>query len=220
MPQDGELVDPKRVVAEGYDRLGPAFSGWVAENPKEVRSWFLGEVLTRLGEGSDVLELGCGPGTAAKDLSAGRRYVGVDLSRVQLSIAQRRVPHVRFIRADFTTMIFRPASFDGVVAFYVFNHVPREELAPTFARIRDWLRPGGRLMLSLGTSDNTGAIEEDFLGIPMFFAGFAPETNERLLRETGLDLELSETREEMEAGYGLARFHWVIARKLGGSLSD
>lgn len=152
-------MDPKRVVAEGYDQLGPAFSAWVAENPKEVRSWFLGEVLARLGEGSHVLELGCGPGTAAMNLSAGRRYVGVDLSRVQLSIAQRRVPHVRFIRADFTTMIFRPASFDGVVAFYVFNHVPREELAPTFARILDWLRPGGRLMLSLGTSDNAGAIE-------------------------------------------------------------
>ena len=32
-------------------------------------------------------------------------------------------------------MIFRPASFDGVVAFYVFNHVPQEELAPAFARI-------------------------------------------------------------------------------------
>jgi len=208
-----EPVDRKRIVAEGYDRLGPAFSAWEAENPPAVRTWFLGEVLARLREGSDVLELGCGPGTAATELSARSAYVGVDLSRVQLSIARRRVPGARFVRADFTTMIFRPASFDGVVAFYVFNHVPQEELGPTFGRVFGWLRPRGRLMLSLGASDSAGAIEEEWLGVPMFFAGFAPETNERLLRETGFHLEISEVREEMEARYGVVRFHWVIARK-------
>jgi SAM-dependent methyltransferase len=205
-------LDPKRVVAEGYDRLGPAFSAWEAENPKEVRSWFLGEVLERLGEGSAVLELGCGPGPAAAALSARRRYVGVDLSRIQLSIARRQVPSATFIRGDFTSMAFRPASFDGVIAFYVFMHVPRDEVAPTFERVFRWLRRGGRLMLTLPTNDAPGEVEE-WLDVPMFFAGFPPETNERLLREVGFDIELSEIREEVEARYGPARFHWVIARK-------
>jgi SAM-dependent methyltransferase len=213
----GRHIDSKRIVADGYDRIGPAFSAWVAKNPPVVRSWFLAQVLARLGEGSDILELGCGPGTAATELSAGRLYTGVDLSRVQLDIAQRSVPHARFVRADFTTMIFRPASFDGVVAFYVFNHVPQEELAPTFARILQWLRPGGRLMFSLGTWDNAGEIEPDWLGVPMFFAGFQPETNERLLRENGFDLEMSEIREEITVGPsgGPERFQWVIAKKPG-----
>lgn len=205
-------MDPKRVVAEGYDRLGPAFSEWEAGNPKEVRSWFLREVLARLGEGSSVLELGCGPGTAAAALSAGRRYVGVDLSRVQLSIARSRVLHATFVHGDFTSMDFRPGSFDGVVAFYVFMHVPNEDVAPTLRRIFGWLRPGGRLMLTLPTNDAVGEVEE-WLDVPMFFAGFAPETNERLLREAGFDLELSEIHEEVEARYGPARFHWVVARK-------
>ena len=202
-------------MADGYDRLGSSFATWVAENPPEVRSWFLHEVLARLADWSDVLELGCGPGTAAIELSAGRRYTGVDLSQVQLAIAQRHVPEARFVRADFTTMIFGPASFDGVVAFYVFNHVPQKELAPTFARIFVWLRPGGRLMLSLGASDNTGEIEPDWLGVPMFFAGYASATNVRLLREVGFELELSEIREEVTSGPsgGPERFHWVIARK-------
>lgn len=215
MSEGRNAMDLRRVVAEGYDRLGPAFSAWNEARPPEVRSWFLGEVLARLGEGSDVLELGCGPGSAAAALSAGRRYVGVDLSRVQLSIARRRVPHARFVRGDFTSMEFRPASFDGVVAFYVFMHVPREELAPTFERISGWLRPGGRLMLTLSTTDADDRVE-DWLDVPMFFAGTTPETNERLLREMGLRLEISEVREEVEARYGLARFHWVIARKPGG----
>jgi SAM-dependent methyltransferase len=71
-------MDPKRVVADGYDRMGQAFSAWNSERSPEARRWFLGEVLSRLGYGSDVLELGCGPGTDAEELSAGRRYLGND----------------------------------------------------------------------------------------------------------------------------------------------
>jgi SAM-dependent methyltransferase len=204
--------DPKRVVAEGYDRLGPAFSAWTSENSPEVRRWFLDEVLARLGDGSSVLELGCGPGTAAVELSAGRRYVGVDLSRVQLSIARERVPGATFVVGDLTSMVFRPASFDGVVAFYVFMHVPRQDVAPTFSRIFDWLRPGGQLMLTLPTSGQEDDVEE-WLGVPMFFAAFTPETSERMVQEAGFELELSEIRHEVEARYGPVKFHWVIARK-------
>ena len=84
-------MDPKQIVADGYDQMGHEFDAWNSERPREVRRWFLGEVLARLGEGSTVLELGCGPGTDTGELSSGRRYVGVDLSRVQLSIARQRV---------------------------------------------------------------------------------------------------------------------------------
>jgi cyclopropane fatty-acyl-phospholipid synthase-like methyltransferase len=205
-------VDPKRIVADGYDRMGLEFRAWNSERPPEARRWFLGEVLARLGEGSTVLEVGCGPGTDAGELSAGRRYVGVDLSSVQLSIAHERVPRATFVEGDFTSMAFRPASFDGVVAFYVFNHLPLEELAPTFERTFAWLRPGGRLMLSLPTIEAEDRIEE-WLGVPMFFAGITPHLSARLLRETGFHLEMSEVREEVDERYGRAESLWVIARK-------
>jgi cyclopropane fatty-acyl-phospholipid synthase-like methyltransferase len=207
-----DVVDPKRIVADGYDRMGYEFRAWNSERPPEVRRWFLGEVLARLGEGSSVLEMGCGPGTDAGELSAGRRYVGVDLSSVQLSIAQQLVPHATFVVGDFTSMAFRRASFDGVVAFYVFNHLPQEELASTFERTFAWLRPGGRLMLSLPTTAAEDRVEE-WLGVPMFFAGVTPQSGERLLRETGFHLEVSERREELDVRYGPAVHQWVIARK-------
>jgi SAM-dependent methyltransferase len=205
-------MDPKRVVAEGYDRLGDAFPDWEASRPPEVRQWFLREALDRLGPGSAVVELGCGPGTAAAELSAGRRYVGVDLSEVQLSIARRQVPGATFVRGDLTSMRFRPASLDGVVAFYVFNHVPQEEVEPAFERIFGWLRPGGLLMSSFLTTEAEDRVEE-WLGVPMFFAGFEPGSSERLLREAGFDLELSEVRRETDPQYGPSDTHWVIARK-------
>lgn len=166
-------MNPKRVVAEGYDRMGTAFAEWGAGIRPDVRRWFLGEVLARLDPGSSVLELGCGPGTDAVELSAGRRYVGVDLSRVQLSMARERAPRATFVLGDFTSMTFRPASFDGVVALYAFNHVPHAEVDPTFAKISSWLRPGGRLMGAFPTTESEDRVEE-WLDVPMFFAGVGP----------------------------------------------
>jgi cyclopropane fatty-acyl-phospholipid synthase-like methyltransferase len=205
-------VDPKRVVAEGYDRMGAEFSVWNARRPPEVRRWFLREVLSRLDVGSAVLELGCGPGTDAAELSAGRRYIGVDLSPVQLSVARQRVPHATFVVGDLTSMAFRPASFDGIVAFYVFNHVPRDEVAPTFERVFGWLRPGGRLMLTLLTIEAKDRVE-GWLGVPMFFAGVDPGSDEVHLRDAGFELEVSEIRTEVDAQYGPTQNRWVIARK-------
>lgn len=206
-------IDPKRIVADGYDRMGEEFATWNSERPPESRRRFLGDVLARLPEGSAVLEVGCGPGTDAADLSGQRRYVGVDLSHVQLSIARRRVPRATFVVGDFTSLRFRAASFDGVAAFYVFMHVPQEELGSTFERTFEWLRPGGLLMLSLPTIEAEDRVEE-WLGVPLYFARFTPRLTERLLRDTGFHLEVSEVREEgVDDGYGPVEFHWVIARK-------
>jgi SAM-dependent methyltransferase len=208
-------TDPKRVVAEGYDRMGLEFSAWNSQRPPGVRRWYLDRTLERVGPGSSVLELGCGPGTDAGELSEGRRYVGVDLSWAQLSMARRRVPDATFVLGDVTSIAFRPGAFDSVVAFYFFMHIPHGEFVPTLERIFSWLRPGGWLMLSLPTTEAPDRVEE-WLDVPMFFGGTSPPRSERLLREAGFHLELSEIREEMQARYGPTDFHWVIARKPEG----
>jgi len=205
-------VDPKRIIREGYDRLGGRYRDWNSGSDA-VRGWFMDEILQRLPAGADVLELGCGWGSAAPTLGDGRSYTGVDLSSGQLAIARDRLPDATFLRGDLTQLEFPDGSFDAVVAFYVFNHVPRAEQAPTFERIFGWLRRGGRFMASLGASDTDDEIQEDFLGVPMFFAGFEPDANERALLHAGFELEISETRNQFEDGEGEATFHWVIARR-------
>jgi ubiquinone/menaquinone biosynthesis C-methylase UbiE len=205
-------MDPKQIIADGYDAIAPRYLEW-SSGADEVLAWFMAEILERVPRGSDVLELGCGSGTAAAILAEGRSYTGVDLSAGQLSLARRRLPKVTFLQADLTSISFPDGSFDAVVALYVFNHVPRAEQAPTFAHIFRWLRPGGRLMLSLGAGDTHDEVQADWLGVPMFFAGFEPDVNERSLRDAGFELELSDTRSQIEEGEGEVTFHWVIARK-------
>jgi len=209
------MLDPKRIVQSGYDRLGPRYREWVALNAPHVRAWFLGEVLGRVPHGANVLELGCGPGVEAALLAVGRRYTGIDLSEVQLAFARQRVPQGTFVRGDFTQIALRRRRFDAVVSLYTFNHVPQAEFAPTFRRVFEWLRAGGQFMLSLGVGFDEGSVQESWLGVPMFFASHESGTNVRLLREAGFDLELSEIREETEAEYGTVCFQWIVARKQG-----
>lgn len=207
-------MDPKQIIEDGYDKIVPRYEQW-SSGADQVLEWFMAELLQRLPRGSDVLELGCGSGTAAAILADGRTYTGVDISAGQLALARGRLPKKTFVQDDLTAISFPDGSFDAVVAFYVFNHVPRAEQAPAFARIFQWLRPGGRLMLSLGAGDTDDEVQADWLGVPMFFAGFEPTVNERSLGDAGFELELSDTRSQIEEGEGEVTFHWVIARKPG-----
>ena len=154
-------MDPKRIVEAGYDGIGQRYRPW-SENamPADVRGEYLSEVLARLPRDAAVAELGCGPGADAVQLARGRRYVGVDLSRVQLAIARARVPDGTFLRADVTAVDFPRRSLDAVVSFFVFNHVPASEQGRTFRRIHRWLRPRGFLCASLGAAAHDDMVEE------------------------------------------------------------
>jgi SAM-dependent methyltransferase len=211
-----EVKDPSQVVRDGYDRLDGVYRDWVARMRSGPRSAYLGEILRSLPPDADVLELGCGPGTDAAALAEGRRYTGVDLSGVQLAHARAAVPAGTFLQGDLFDVELRSASFDAVVAFYVFGHVPASRTGELFARIGGWLRPGGRLFASFGTSDNPGEIEPMWLdAADMYFSSVPPERTEELLRDAGFAIEPSETITEDEEGIGPATFHWVIARAAG-----
>jgi cyclopropane fatty-acyl-phospholipid synthase-like methyltransferase len=168
--------------------------------------------VSRLQDGARVLELGCGAGMPdTQRLAARFRVTGVDVSAEQVRHARAAVPRVEFIQADFTALELEPESFDAVVSFYAFNHVPRELLAPTFARIHRWLASGGLLMTALGTSD-LEAWTGEWLGAETFFSSFPPETNTRLVGEAGFTILRDElvTFREPE---GDVTFQWVLASR-------
>jgi hypothetical protein len=97
-----------------------------------------------------------------------------------------------------------------VASFYVFNHVPRELLAPLLGQIHGWLRPGGWMLSAFGASDNEGWTGE-WLGAPTFFAGFPPEINSRLVREAGFAIERDEVVTFIEPE-GPVNFQWMLAQ--------
>jgi SAM-dependent methyltransferase len=204
--------DPKLIVERGYDAIADRFAAWQAKISDETRLRYVDDLLERLPERPDVLELGVGAGVESSRILAARgRLTGVDLSREQLRRARERLPGATLIHADFTEADLPPASFDAVVSLYALNNVPQPELGPLFRRISEWLRPGGWFLASLPSSDNPGWRGE-WLGVEMYFAGCDPQTNRRLAEEAGLEVVRDEL-ETMAEPEGEVRWQWLIARR-------
>jgi SAM-dependent methyltransferase len=207
-------ADPRRIVEHGYDELDDVYRRWVQHGLDGYRSGFLGRILGSVPDGAAILEIGCGPGTDAEALAEGRRYTGVDLSAVQLAYAEKAVARGTFVHADVLEVAFPPASFDAVVSFYAFVHIPRDQMERLFRRIFGWLRPAGRLFASFGTPDNAGEVEPMWLDrADMYFSSLPVAENDALLEEVGFAIEFADTVTEEEVGQGPATFHWVIAQK-------
>lgn len=197
-------MDTKKLVEAGYDAVAgrylAAFGEGVEDDPR-IR--FVTRLSERLPVGAAVLELGCGAGVPATALLADRFDVlGVDISAAQLALARQRVPKARFQKADMTVLELPEARFDAITAFYCFNHVPLGEQPALFTKLASWLRPGGLLLVSLGTGGSRDEVDE-WLGVPMFFASYDTETNRRHLTAAGFTQIVNQPAGE--------HWHWLLA---------
>jgi ubiquinone/menaquinone biosynthesis C-methylase UbiE len=79
--------------------------------------------------GSQVLDLGSGPGNVAERFSqAGAMVTGVDFSPQMVETAQSRYPHITFRQANAEQLPFDDGVFDAVVSNYVVHHLARPEV--------------------------------------------------------------------------------------------
>lgn len=206
------MIDPKQIVQRGYDAIAERYGSWreaVEGSPAEA---WLENLLPRLRDGAAVLDLGCGNGEpAGRLLARGHHYTGVDISGAQLARAKAKIPGREFLHADFTKVDFQPETFQAVVSVYAFNHVSRAELPRLLRGIHRWLEPGGYLLASFGCSGGEG-VEDDWLGVPMFFASYTEAETLGLVSAAGFAIERNEVVPLFEPE-GEARFLWVLARK-------
>ncbi|MFC7531400.1 class I SAM-dependent methyltransferase [Actinoplanes sp. GCM10030250] len=125
--------------AEGYDRLLGRITARVVEPLLDA---------ARVGAGSRVLDLACGPGQAAgRAAERGAAPIGIDLSTAMVTLARRRFPEIEFRQAPAESLPFAAASFHAVVGNFLLHHLADPPgVAAECARV---LTPGGRLALSV-----------------------------------------------------------------------
>jgi SAM-dependent methyltransferase len=206
-------VDPKQIVADGYDRIAERYVEGTKHVRVEERERYTELILSSLPAGSTVLELGCGTGLpTTKRLAERFRLTGIDLSPRHIQLARQNVPWATFIQGDMTTTEFPQASFDGVAAFYSITHVPRTEHVALLRSIAGWLRPGGLLVATMGYGDTEDVVEDDWLGAPMYFSHYDSETNKRLVAKAGFQIAGAQEETAEEDGKPCT-FLWVVARK-------
>ncbi len=206
------MIDPKRIIADGYDIIGDRYARQAVESAAEDRERYTTMLLERLPAGAGILDLGCGAGLPTTARLAERFDVtGVDISPRQVQRARRNVPNARFVHGDMAEVEFPSGSFDGVVAFYSIIHLPRDEHAALLRSIAGWLRPGVLIVaaMTVGGGAAEHAYEEDWMGAPMYWSGFDGHTNKRLVDEAGLGIisaeELTDDPDD--------RFIWIVAEK-------
>jgi SAM-dependent methyltransferase len=162
----------KRLVADGYDNMGDVYLDKLRDKRRPEVTDYVDLATDGLDDGARVLDLGCGAGRPYSEYISERfDVVGVDISQRQLMLARGFVPNASFLLADMATLPFGNATFGAITALYSIIHVPREEHAAMFARMRDLLSPGGRVFAVMGRNDWVDS-ESDWLDSGVEETGF------------------------------------------------
>ncbi len=206
---------PERIVAMGYDEMASDYGSWALRHERPDRDKYTKLLLNNLPEGSELLELGCGPGDPTTRILAQHYAVTAnDISESCIELAKQNVPSARFILSDMTTLEFDAESFDAVVAYYAFHHIPRDRYAPLINKINRWLRPGGIFMAALYPYDVEQLVTEDWHGSTMYWSSYDEEKTLRLIREPGFEI-IEQSKESAVEDGKETTFLWIIARKPG-----
>lgn len=155
--------DPKSIVQQGYDRLGSRYRAhYEKTNPERYIHW-LSELAELLPPNANLLELGCADGIpTAHFLSQHFRYLGVDISPIQIEQARTNVPNAHFEAADMSALTFPDSTFDGIIALYSIIHLPLAEQPALLKAVYQWLKPNGYFLCVVGNTGWTGT-ESDWI---------------------------------------------------------
>jgi SAM-dependent methyltransferase len=144
--------------AADYSALGGATArDWFAEPQQRFKAALPG--------GSQVLDLGCGPGLEMPDLRGlGLRPAGLDPSRQMLQFAGQRNPGSPLVQGTVLALPFADGAFDGAWAAASLHHVTRDEAPAALAEIARIVRPGGAFYASVQRGEVEGWVRGQLTG--------------------------------------------------------
>lgn len=209
-------MNNKDIVREGYDKVSYAYRDdeGNAVFALDYSAW-LSELTLLLTLKAKVLELGCGCGVPVSQILSEKFAVtGVDISPVQIERARKFAPRAMFICADMTELDFQAENFAAIVSFFALIHVPLDEQPALFAKLFEWLQPGGYLLATVGSRAWTG-VEENWLdvdGATMFWSHADAETYQTWLTEIGFSLHWTKFIAEGDGGH-----QFILAQKPKGN---
>ena len=146
---------------------------------------------SRLGPGSRVLDVGCGPGRDAAWLAEmGFDAAGVDLSFEMLQEGRRRGVSVPLFQADMRHLPFRKGSLDGLWVCASLLHVPKDQVDAVLRELARVVYPG-HIAVAVKRAVKDGAGEAwvaDEQGRERFFAYYTPHEIQLRLERNGFEV--------------------------------
>ena len=149
-------MDERNAIQRAYDNLAETYAAGRSETGRDMD--ILAEFLAMLQAESRVLDVGCGQGIPVlREVTATTTGYGLDFSREQLQLAAENLSDVPLLQADVTHLPFDDGVVDAIVTYHTLIHVPVEDQETAIAEFSRVLRPSGRILLSEGPTEWSGA---------------------------------------------------------------
>lgn len=175
----------KRLVIKGYNKIAKRYS--LSRNQfKNLK--YLEKLNSLLKPNSRILDLGCGAGKPIDEffINHGHKIIGIDISSEQVKLAKKNIPAGSFKIKDIASLKENEFEVEAVVSFYTIFHLPRKKHQKLFKIINSFLRAGGLLLITMGTSDWEGT--GDFYKTQMYWSHYGPEKNRKIIEEAGFEI--------------------------------
>jgi predicted TPR repeat methyltransferase len=119
---------------------------------------------------AQVVEIGCGDGRDARDIvGKSDRYLGIDISRELVRLAEEHVPEGAFEVADAVKFEY-PENLDVVFAFASLLHMDKTEVRTVLGKVHAALKPGGIFYISLKwMPEYSEQVKKDQFGTRLFY---------------------------------------------------
>jgi SAM-dependent methyltransferase len=153
-PTRAEWLADRRTAAElAYDRVYAA--SYDADDPpmSTTHAAFVCRLVDSCPVGDRILDAACGTGKYfSLVLDAGRRVVGADQSAGMLRVAAEKYPDVE-LRKRGLQELDGSGDFGAAMCVDALENVPPEQWPLVLAGLRDAVRPGGQLYLTVECTD-------------------------------------------------------------------
>lgn len=181
------MSNSRETVRQGHKTVAASY---VTVRERFDSFQYLEQLSHLLPAGDSVLDVGCGTGIPIDTYLVGKGYkvTGIDFSEEMIALATRIVPEARYEVKDMTALKPSEHSVDAIVSFYAIFHTPRKGHENLFRVFNSFLRPGGCVLVTMGSDEWEG--EEDFCGVRMWWSNYGAEQNREILAGAGFDLLL------------------------------
>lgn len=155
-----------------------------------------------------ILEIGAGGGRDARQLhKLGFDYIGTDISKTLLKVAQKNNPKLKFLHQSVYELGFPKNTFDGFWACAILLHIPKTKIDVALQKIKEVIKPNGIGFISVKQGDNEAVLEDSLdngIILKRFFALYHDNEFQEILRRNGFKIISADIRKISE------RTTWLI----------